>query len=299
MDSLRVYLITGLSGAGKSQAIQAFEDMGLYCVDNLPSEMVEGFLEYCRSRSGPIPGVALVIDVRGEGFVDEFPDLLDRLNREDVKLKTLFLEASSNVLLNRYKESRRPHPLGEKYTLEEAIEAERDRLTPVREKADFVIDTSRITTHQFRGMLKDLHHPDDSTYFTISLTSFGFKHGVPAHVDTLFDARFLPNPHYDSELKNLTGIDRSVEEFFEDSKPVERYLEQLKELLEFMVEEYTKEGKELLSVGIGCTGGRHRSVYLVQKLSSFFEGNDKTRTIVTHRDLQTSNTDEPEVGTDR
>ncbi len=298
MENFPVYLITGLSGAGKSQAIKAFEDIGLYCVDNLPPQMVEQFLEFWKSRSEPLSGVAFVVDVRGEGFIKQFPQLLRSLKRKNIDLTVLFLEASSEVLLNRYKESRRPHPLGEEFTLKQAIEAERDRLMPVRDKAGFVFDTSQMTIHQFRGMLMDLYGHNGSANFTISLTSFGFKYGVPAHVDTLFDARFLRNPYYDSDLKDLSGIDRSVEAFFKDSEAAENYLEKLIDLLNYLVGEYEEGGKNFLSVGIGCTGGRHRSVYLVRKLSTYFEDGEETRTIETHRDLETLSDGEREVRND-
>lgn len=288
MSSFPIYIITGLSGAGKSQAIQAFEDMGFYCVDNLPSEMVHDFIRHCQQGERDPKGVALVIDVREGDFVEEFPALLEELKSLDPELTVLFLEASSEVLLNRYKESRRPHPLGKELSLEQAIEEERNKLKSVRQKADHVVDTSRTTIHQFRGLLKELHHPDSSNIFTVTLTSFGFKHGIPAYVDTLFDARFLPNPHYESELKDLTGIDREVKKFFESKTPASEYLDRLKGLLDLMIEEYTDEGKSLLSVGIGCTGGRHRSVHLVDELSRYYDGKKETRSVVTHRDLDSA-----------
>lgn len=286
MSTLPLYLITGLSGAGKSHAIQAFEDMGFYCVDNLPTDMLEDFLKHCEEKKQDKSGIALVLDVREGGFVEDYPEIVESLNTDEIDLKTLFLEASSETLLNRYKESRRPHPLGRNRSLEEAIEAERRRLTPIREKADLVIDTSEITTHQFRGLLTDLHHPDSTNSFTLSLTSFGFKHGVPAHVDTLFDARFLPNPYYEPDLQSLTGSDEDVAEFLRESDQTMEYLDYLKGVLELMIEAYSEEGKTLLSVGIGCTGGRHRSVFLVQELAQYFDEGGICRSVVTHRDLR-------------
>lgn len=286
MTTLPLYLITGLSGAGKSHAIQAFEDMGFYCVDNLPTAMLDEFLRHCEEKKREKSGIALVLDVREGDFVEDFPGIIESLDNDDIDLKTIFLEASSETLLNRYKESRRPHPLGEQRSLEEAIEAERRQLLPVREKADLVIDTSEITTHQFRGLLTDLHHPDSTSSFTLSLTSFGFKHGVPAHVDTLFDARFLPNPYYEPDLQSLSGTDDAVERFLNDSEQTTRYLDHLKDVLELMIEAYSDEGKTLLSVGIGCTGGRHRSVFLVQQLARYFEEEGLCRSVVTHRDLR-------------
>ncbi|MFB6344967.1 MAG: RNase adapter RapZ, partial [bacterium] len=286
MSTLPLYLITGLSGAGKSHAIQAFEDMGFYCVDNLPTEMLGQFLSHCTEKKRDKSGIALVLDVREGDFVEDFPEIISSLDTDEITLKTLFLEASSETLLNRYKESRRPHPLGRNRSLEEAIETERRRLTPVRERADLVIDTSEITTHQFRGLLTDLHHPDSTSSFTLSLTSFGFKHGVPAHVDSLFDARFLPNPYYEPELQSLTGSDDAVAEYLRESEPTSEYLEHLKNVLELMIDAYSEEGKTLLSVGIGCTGGRHRSVFLVQELASHFDDAGICRSVVTHRDLR-------------
>lgn len=291
MTSFPVYLITGLSGAGKSQAIQAFEDMGFFCVDNLPSEMVQEFIDHCQARRRDFAGVAMVIDVREGDFVNDFPDLIEDLERRDLDLRTIFLEASSEALLNRYKESRRPHPLGTNYTLKDAIETEREQLNFIRKKADTVIDTTRMTSHQFRGMLIDRHHPSTGSQFTISLTSFGFKHGVPDHVDTLFDGRFLANPYYREDLKDLSGMDREVRDFFEDLSAVREYLEVLKKLLDQMVAGYSDEGKKHLSVAVGCTGGQHRSVYLVNQLSEYFEQRSATRSVVTHRDMERS--DEP------
>lgn len=288
MTSFPVYLITGLSGAGKSQAIQAFEDMGFFCVDNLPSEMVLDFIDHCQERRRDFAGVAMVIDVREGDFINEFPGLIEELSERDLDLRTIFLEASSEALLNRYKESRRPHPLGANYTLKDAIRTERERLDFVREKADVVIDTTRMTTHQFRGMLIDRHHPSTGNEFTLSLTSFGFKHGMPDHVDTLFDARFLDNPYYEDDLKELAGTDREVREFFEGIPASQQYLETLKDLLDQMVEGYSAEGKKHLSVAVGCTGGQHRSVYLVDELSRYFEERDETRSVVTHRDMERS-----------
>lgn len=290
MTSLPLYLITGLSGAGKSHAIQAFEDMGFYCVDNLPTEMLDDFLQHCERNKRDKSGIALVLDLREEDFVDEFPAIVEALDTDDIDLTTIFLEASPETLLNRYKESRRPHPLGEELSLKEAIKVERDQLAPIREKADLVLDTSEITTHQFRGLLTDLHQPDSESAFTLSLTSFGFKHGVPAHVDTLFDARFLPNPYYEPDLKPLSGADDAVGEYLRDHEITEEYLDHLKGVIELMMDAYADEGKTLISVGIGCTGGRHRSVFLVQELARYFEQEGLARSVVTHRDLRKKKT---------
>lgn len=292
MAKLTVFLITGLSGAGKSNAVQAFEDMGFFCVDNLPIDLVEPFLDHCLRHKRDKKGVALVLDVREETFVDAFSDVLNTLDRDEVDLHVLFLEAASGTLLNRYKESRRPHPLGEKRTLEDAIEAERERMAPVRERADMVIDTTDITIHQFKGLLTNLNQPDTLQKFSFSLVSFGFKHGIPGHLDVMFDARFLPNPHYQPELQDKTGRDTAVAEYLRENVLTNHYLNQLEELLELMMESYYQEGKMFLSVGIGCTGGRHRSVFLVEALAESFEAREHCGAVVTHRDLEKSGDEE-------
>ncbi len=286
MDTLSFYLITGLSGAGKSHALQAFEDMGFYCVDNLPSELVESLATLFEQKKRNISEIAIVLDVREGDIVADFPTILETLRSQDLNLKVLFLESSKETLLQRYKESRRPHPLGKDRSIEEAIEDERKLLGPLREEADMVIDTTDITVHQFRGLLTELHQPESADRFTLSLTSFGFKHGAPAHLDTLFDARFLPNPHYETSLQELTGVDAEVAEFMEDSGLVERYLDQIKRLLELLVGAYYPQGKTVLSVGVGCTGGQHRSVYLVQQLAKHFNARTDCRAVVTHRDMK-------------
>jgi UPF0042 nucleotide-binding protein len=286
MNSFPAYLITGLSGAGKSQAIQTFEDMGFYCVDNLPSELVNSFIDHYREHRRDFAGVAMVLDVRAGDFVSEFPALIDNLDEPDLNLTTIFLEASRNVLLNRYKEARRPHPLGAKFSLEDAIETERERMNPVRNQADIVIDTSRMTSHQFRGRLTDLHGSGEFDTFTISLTSFGFKHGVPDGVDTLFDTRFLANPHYEPDLKPQPGMASEVKRFFEEESEAESYLKKLQDLLDQVIDGYSEEGKKHLSVGVGCTGGQHRSVYLVHELGKYYDERPDTRSVITHRDLE-------------
>lgn len=286
MENLTIYLITGLSGAGKSNAVQAFEDMGFFCVDNLPLELVNAFLEHCLEHKRDKKGVALVLDVREERFMDRFPEVLASLDRPEVELKILYLEAASSTLLNRYKESRRPHPLGEDRTLEGAIEAEREQLAPIRDQADMVVDTTDITTHQFKGLLTSLNQPETLQRFTFSLVSFGFKHGIPGHLDVMFDARFLPNPHYQPGLREKTGRDPEVAEYLEENVLTSHYLHKLQDILEMMMESYYSEGKMFLSVGIGCTGGHHRSVFLVEELGDYFNSREHSRAAVTHRDLE-------------
>lgn len=287
MKDLSFYLITGLSGAGKSHALRAFEDMGFFCVDNLPRELVDPFVSLLENQNNDKDKIALALDVREGDFARDFPDIVSRIREKEIPLKILFLEATTEALLNRYMESRRPHPLGEDRSLEEAISTERDMLNSIREQADMVIDTTEINIHQFRGLLTELHQPESTDRLTLSLTSFGFKHGAPAHLDMLFDARFLDNPHYEEGLRELSGLDQPVKDFMEDQSLAGQYLEKVKQIIEMMLGAYYNEGKIVLSVGVGCTGGQHRSVWMVEELKRHFQEREDCRTVVTHRDADT------------
>ncbi len=284
MDDRSFYLITGLSGAGKSHALRAFEDMGFFCVDNLPRELVGDFVSHLNQDGSDKDKVAIALDVREGEFTKEFDDVVEEIRGRGCPLKVLFLEATTEALINRYMESRRPHPLGEERSLEEAIALEREMLAPVRDQSDMVIDTTEINIHQFRGLLTEMQQPESTDRLTLSLTSFGFKHGAPAHLDTLFDVRFLDNPHYQEELQPLSGLDDPVREFMEDQALANRYLDHIRETLEMMIGGYHSEGKIVLSVGVGCTGGQHRSVWAVDYLARKFRNRDDCRTVVTHRD---------------
>jgi len=283
MNKLPFYLITGLSGAGKSQALQAFEDMGYHCVDNLPSELLDSFVALCLNKEKPKP-VALILDVREEDFVKQYPDIKKKFSAPEVELQVLFLEASDEELLNRYRESRRLHPLADKGDLEEAIDVERKMLRPVRSDADMVVDTTRVNPHQFKGLLIDLCHPDTQQRFVLVLTSFGFKYGAPRNLDFLFDSRFLANPHYETELKPFSGLDTEIEEFMEEDSHTEEYLKRLQELLGYLTELYMNTDKTALFTGLGCTGGRHRSVYLANQLQKYFLDR-KFKVVTVHRDI--------------
>jgi UPF0042 nucleotide-binding protein len=290
MDDLSFYLITGLSGAGKSHALRAFEDMGFFCVDNLPRELVDDFVSILRRDDNGKDKVALALDVREGDFAEAFPQIVADIRGRGLPLKILFLEATTEALINRYMESRRPHPLGDERSLEEAIALEKELLEPVRDESDMVIDTTEINIHQFRGLLTEMHQPETTDRLTLSFTSFGFKHGVPAHLDTIFDVRFLDNPHYEEDLKELSGLDDPIDEFMSDQSLAEQFLEQVTQTLEMMIGGYYNEGKIVMSVGVGCTGGQHRSVWAVDKLARHFRDRDDCRTVVTHRDVDTENT---------
>ncbi|MFB6356087.1 MAG: RNase adapter RapZ [bacterium] len=295
MSSISLYLITGLSGSGKSHALQSFEDMGFYCVDNLPFELVVPFLEGCKDGSNPRRQVAIAVDVREEDFEDKFPELVEKIRSKGIDPTILFMEARDSELLNRYKESRRPHPLGDGRSLDRAIEEERRLLQPVRERSDNVIDTSDINIHELRGIIMELHNPEADSRFTLTLVSFGYKYGVPGDLDMLFDARFLPNPHYEPEIQDYTGMDQPVREFLNNEPAVEQYLSQIQDMLGLVMGAYYPEGKAMITVGIGCTGGKHRSVYLAETLNDRFQQRGDCRTIVRHRDVDRTRTEQADT----
>jgi UPF0042 nucleotide-binding protein len=287
MDSLKFSLITGLSGAGKSQALQVFEDMGYYCVDNLPVPLLEQFITLCKNQPDN-RSVAFILDIREKKFVSDFPEIMDKFEQEGVELEIIFLEATEEELLNRYRESRRLHPLAEEGGLEDAIAQEKEQLIPVRSAADMVVDTTETNIHEFKRFLLDLCHPRPRTRFTLALLSFGFKYGSPSNLDFLFDVRFLPNPHYHDELRPQTGLDSEIEKFMSGFEDTGSYLERLKQFIGYSTDMYLKTDKTALFIGLGCTGGRHRSVYLVEKLKKYFESKD-INVVSMHRDIERKN----------
>ncbi|MFP4687525.1 MAG: RNase adapter RapZ [bacterium] len=283
MEPLKFFLITGLSGAGKSQALQAFEDMGYYCVDNLPVQLLDQFITLCKNQPEKRP-VAFILDIRDKKFISDFAGIVKKFAQPGVKLEIIFLEATEPELLNRYRESRRLHPLSAEGGLEDAISFEKEQLIPVRSAADMVIDTTETNIHQFKRFLIDLCNPAGQNRFTLALLSFGFKYGSPSNLDYLFDVRFLPNPHYYDELRPFTGLDEEIGEFMKGFEETGQYLERLEKFIGYCADMYMKTDKTALFIGIGCTGGRHRSVYLVEKLKQLFT--DKNINVVaTHRDI--------------
>ncbi len=260
-------LITGMSGAGKSVATKAFEDMGYYCVDNLPPQLLPKFVELCQ-QSDKITHAALVVDVRGGEFFDLLEQHLDQLQ---LPVKILFLEASNESLVRRFKESRRTHPLSPQNSIEQGIELERQRLAPLRQKADVIVDTSDVKPAELRQRLLDSFPPADSAAvkMNISVVSFGYKHGLPLDADLVFDVRFLPNPHYQQELKDLTGKQEAVQNYVLAWTVTHQFLDRLRRLLTFLVPCYVEEGKSQLVIAVGCTAGKHRSVVIADKLAAF------------------------------
>jgi UPF0042 nucleotide-binding protein len=286
VEPIRFVIITGLSGAGKSYAIKCLEDLGYFCVDNLPTTLIPTFAELCANSSRGIQAIALGVDVREGEYLVNMAETIEELRSRGHRVDVLFLEASDETLVRRYHETRRRHPLAGEGNVLDGIRAERKALAHLREIANRVIDTTSLTVHQLKDQMVHSYGPQAATGggLTVSLVSFGFKHGVPYDADLVFDVRFLPNPHFVDRLRALDGRDPAVEEFVMSFSESRELLSRLEGLLKFLLPLYEREGKAYLTVAIGCTGGRHRSVMLVEALRSFLTGLGLSP-IVRHRDL--------------
>lgn len=288
---MEILIISGLSGGGKSKAASFLEDMGFYIVDNMPAAMILKFAEFCAGGNGRYDRVALVYDVRTADSFTELFEVLDTLKTMDGVCRMLFLEASSEVIIKRYKETRRKHPLGDQVgSLAEAVKKESEMMASVRQRADFVIDTSRLSTAQLRGELLKRFGDEEGQKggITVSVTSFGFKHGLPLEADLVFDVRFMPNPFYIDELRHQTGLDAPVAEYVMNFQQTKDYLKRLEELLAFSLPLYAEEGKTGLTIAVGCTGGHHRSVAVTHALTEYIQtlGYQVTEN---HRDINRAN----------
>jgi UPF0042 nucleotide-binding protein len=284
----RIVIITGLSGAGKSNALQAFEDAGYFCIDNLPPRMIQAVMETTTQGNGGPDGVVVVVDIRGRRyFGEELERNLEAVEKEKGwEHRILFIDSDDPTLVRRYKESRRPHPAARDGDVLEAIRRERRDLANLREMADVVVDTSGYSALDTRLRFKKLAESFASR-MTVSLMSFGFKHGTPLDVDTLLDVRFLPNPHYDPELRPLTGHDAPVREAVLGSQDCQEFLEKTGGLLSFLIPRYAAEGKTYFTIGVGCTGGRHRSVAITEELAKRLGREDTGIDLfVRHRDVE-------------
>jgi len=284
----RIVVITGLSGAGKSNALQAFEDAGYFCIDNLPPRMIPAVMETTAQGNGGPDGVVVVVDIRGRRyFGEELERNLEAVEREDGwEHRILFIDSDDPTLVRRYKESRRPHPAARDGDVLEAIRRERRDLASLREMADVVVDTSGYSALDTRLRFKKLAE-SFSSRMTVSLISFGFKHGTPLDVDTLLDVRFLPNPHYDPELRPLTGHAAPVREAVLGSEDCQEFLDKTSELFSFLIPRYAAEGKTYFTIGVGCTGGRHRSVAIIEELAQRLRHDDTGIDLfVRHRDVE-------------
>lgn len=281
-EKMHIVLITGLSGAGKSHAINCFEDLGYFCVDNLPPTFIPKFAELC-SHSGGVSKVALVCDMRGGAFFGHLFDALQELEGRRVEYEILFLEAEDEVLIRRFKETRRRHPVVHA-SLSESIEAERRALSELRGKADNIIDTSHLSPGELKNKIAHIYEPGQrERSLEILILSFGFKYGLPLDADLVFDVRFLPNPHYVQHLRSLTGQDSGVREYLWRWMVTHKYFQKLQDLLEFTIPYYIREGKSQLVIALGCTGGKHRSVALSDELGRVLAGRYTVN--VEHRDI--------------
>jgi len=278
-------VVTGLSGAGKTQALRYLEDLGFFCVDNLPPALISKFAELCSQSDGKINKVAVVMDIRGGEFFDSLAESLLFLQSNNYHYQVLFLEAEDETLIRRFKESRRRHPLSGEGSILEGIEAERERLHQIRLHADKIINTTDLTPQQLKQEIHE-HFVGQKTSenLIIRIISFGFKHGLPLDVDLLFDVRFLPNPHYIPELRDYTGTERAVRDYVLQWPVATEFLDKLQDMLEFLIPLYIKEGKTHLVIGIGCTGGQHRSVVVAERLGELLD--DAHSVYIEHRDAK-------------
>ncbi|MCR4401263.1 MAG: RNase adapter RapZ [Firmicutes bacterium] len=273
MGEERFVIITGLSGAGKSEAVRAFEDMGFFCVDNLPPTLIPKFAELVAQSEGKTNRIALVVDIRSREFFDSLCSALDDLEGMGVTYEILFLEASDEVLVRRFKETRRRHPLSsEGGGVLEGIEDERRRLGEIRGRATRILDTTSLSPRQLRERIMNVFTGESRRErLDVIVVAFGFKHGIPMDADLVFDVRFLPNPHYVESLRKLTGDTEPVREYVFQSPVTRRFLQKLFDLMAFLLPHYVKEGKTQLVVGIGCTGGKHRSIAVADRLAGFLK----------------------------
>ncbi|GGH75557.1 nucleotide-binding protein YvcJ [Compostibacillus humi] len=280
----KLVIITGMSGAGKTVAIQSFEDLGYYCVDNLPPTLLPKFLELMKDSANNIQKVALVMDLRGREFFDMLFDALDMLGKEEwLDEHILFLDAKDEKLVSRYKETRRSHPLAQGGLPLTGIRQEREILDELRGRAQRIIDTTNMKPRELREKILKIYAEDKQEIFSVHMVSFGFKYGIPIDADIVFDVRFLPNPHYVSNLQPLTGLNQEVASYVFKWSDTQIFIEKVLDLLQFMLPQYKKEGKSQLVVGIGCTGGQHRSVAIAEHFAKELSAHYITH--VSHRDI--------------
>ncbi len=285
MQKVTIVIITGLSGSGKSTAIRALEDLDFFCIDNLPPILLPTFLELCEASSVEIKRIAVVMDVRERAFLKEYPDIFRELKEKGQEIKILFLESSDEILIRRFKETRRQHPLAPQETVLEGIQKERALLADLRMLATEILDTSNISIHQLRSLITNLFQ--DSTekkQMTIVLTSFGFKFGIPYDADIVMDVRFLPNPFFVSDLRHLSGNDTKIHRYVMNNETAKRFQKRFCEMINFLIPLYEKEGKPSLTIGVGCTGGHHRSVAVINNLKKLLSKKKYPLRLI-HRDL--------------
>jgi RNase adapter protein RapZ len=277
-------IVTGMSGSGKGTALKAFEDLGFFCIDNLPVSLIPKFIDGFHVSGGEVERAALVIDVRAGDKLRDLAKAIIDLKKYEFRLFVLYLEADEEILVRRFSETRRPHPLAGEKSLTETIRMERRRLRNIRELADVMIDTTTYSVHQMKALVMDRFraHPR-AAKLNLNLLSFGFKHGLPLESDLVFDVRFLPNPHFVAGLRQLTGRHKKVIQYMNSHPETKEFVVKVTDMLEYLVPQYIREGKSYLTVGIGCTGGRHRSVFIAEELARMLKF-DRTKIQVRHRD---------------
>ena len=284
---MRFVVVTGMSGAGKRTVMKMLEDVEFYCVDNLPVPLIEKFMELVATPNGEISKVALGLDVRADQPFGDAQQILDKLRKNGYLFEILFLDAGDAVILKRYKETRRLHPLAPEGRVEDGVRREREILQQIKQKADYVIDTSNLLTRELREEIDHIFvRNEEYNSLMVTILSFGFKNGIPADADLIFDVRFLPNPFYIDELKHQTGNDKAVQDYVMSFPEAEIFLQKLADMLDFLIPNYVKEGKHQLVIGIGCTGGKHRSVTLANELYTRLKDHGNYGTKLYHRDIK-------------
>ncbi len=283
---MRFVVVTGMSGGGKTQALKMLEDVGFFCVDNLPVSLIEKFMELTAMPNSEISKVALGLDVRADQSFSDATRILDELKGKGYQFEILFMDAQESVLIKRYKETRRVHPLAAGGRVEDGVRKEREVLEKIRKNADYVIDTSKLLTRELKEELDRIFVKNkEYNSLMVTIMSFGFKHGIPADADLVFDVRFLPNPFYIDELKVKTGNDKEVQDYVMGFKESEDFMTRLEDMIRFLIPNYVKEGKYSLVVGIGCTGGKHRSVTLANELYARLKDKGNYGLKLYHRDV--------------
>ncbi len=283
---MRCVILTGMSGSGKSTALKMIEDMGYYCVGNLPISLVESFVDLAENDP-ELEKVAINVDIRSGQNIGDLTAVLDRLQERGKTFEMLFLESEDTVIIKRYKETRRTHPLAEGGRVEQAIERERERLQPIKRRADYILDTSQLLTRELQAELKKMF-VENQTYKNLYITvlSFGFKYGIPTDADLVFDVRFLPNPYYVEGLRPLTGLDERIQNYVMEGGQYAAFMEKLEDMIRFLVPNYVSEGKNQLVIAIGCTGGKHRSVTVAQGLYERLSAQEDYGLRIEHRDIE-------------
>lgn len=283
---MKFVILTGMSGAGKSTAIKMMEDVGFYCVDNLPIPLLEKFVELSEQQNTEFQKVAVGIDIRNGQALEELLDVLDRIKQNGANYEILFLDAEDTVLVKRYKETRRNHPLAGGERVDKGIAEERNRLAFLKERADYIIDTSHLLTRELKLELEKIFvQNQDYKNLFITILSFGFKYGIPTDSDLVFDVRFLPNPYYVEGLRAKTGNDKEIQEYVLQFKEAHEFLDKLEDMLSFLIPNYITEGKNQLVISVGCTGGKHRSVTLANELYRMLSGSKEYGLKIEHRDI--------------